>query len=1237
MVAAKSAKSKAKGTQGRAKASGSTGRTRRASANKKAPSNAFLWREGGGLAVLALALIALLSLVSHDPITGDNWIGLVGRWTAESLYFLVGLGAYGVVLALVAVGLRLLVPEHVHVRASVWVGASAAVISLLTFFQIVLPAGIQPWGAPVGGLLAEGLSDLVVGVIGTVGAIVVLVVGFVVGMTIVTRASLVAVTTRVVQGVRSTTSKLSPLARLGAILTALGVAFRAVGAKAAGVFRRKPSNAEGDDELWDEDGEWEDSDEAWDEDDADAPIGVEVVSSVLRRPHLDVVPERAQEPVSALHAANAFDPSPARSIVREEPVSVSGPPSNTPSNLQSSASSNPPSGHMQILDDRPAFDEPVHSTLPLKTDLVREAVANTPADPAQAAIENARRVLEERKRGAASGALSSDTQDFTNRLSERPLDRDRVRERMNHPIANPMVTTTRSNAPLELPPIRVDGNADAAPARPFAPFAASSAPAVSPGVSPSASPAASPAVSPAAAIAAPASPAIHEASSLPARASGADAFDPKPVGVSSSFAQASWGAPAESASPLRADSTPLNLSVDSDAFAAPKAPASPLAAASGSHEIAPIVSRRIEIGEDEGLRTRVPVADEVDEDDDEMIDDGDVPIVYGQRAPAGLNDVAVAEDMDDDTLSQTAPHRIEWPSDAPTARGVAPAPLARPVTHFDERDRITRAIDPVDEIEDDGYELSDDELDEPTGPQIIESDALRNRPTSESFEKALRALEAKRERQPWKFPTLDFFRYEPSTTVVDEAALRELASQLVEALSDYKVRGRVTGICPGPVVTRFEFEPEPGTKLSKISGLSTDIAMRLRADNVRIIAPIPGKGCVGVEIPNEIRETVYLKEILADEKFTNARSKLTMALGKDIEGFPVVADLAKMPHLLVAGTTGSGKSVSVNAMITSVLCSASPDDVRLILIDPKQLEFALYEDIPHLLLPVVTDPMKAATALQWAVQEMERRYGMMKELRVRNIEGYNQKMEQLQAEVRRGGASSFAQRMLSEEDEDGRPRHRHMPFIIVVVDEFADLMMAAGKDVEIAVARIAQKARAAGIHCILATQRPSVDVLTGTIKSNFPTRMSFRLISGTDSRTVIDTQGAENLLGMGDMLYRPPGSSDLVRVHGAFVDEVEIERVVEFLKEQREADYDESILSGELSSSEDDPDDRLDTKYEEALDVCIQAGFASISMIQRRLGIGYNRAANIVEEMERRGVVGPSSGGASRREVLIRR
>lgn len=1198
MSAAKGAKStKARSSSAKSgsatrpkKGAASSARGAKGRAPQPPPSTAG--REILGLFTLALALVIFFSLGSHSPQDGANWIGLVGRWTAEFLYFLAGVGAWAIGLIVVFLGLRFLVPDRVKIRVGIALGVLLAIASLLTFLEVVTPSEFQPWGAPIGGFIGASLGGLVVGVLGKIGAVILLLVLLLASMTVITRASIVVLTTRVVEGVRETTSRLSLGARIVGLFVGIGAGLRVALSSLAGIFKRRPrlEDEHDDDDLEDEFDDDEDFEDEHDEDDFhgmlpdddDEPFGVETASSVLRRQEIAVVPIAAKEPPAAVKSrADAFDPAPVESARKGsefDPAPLASVAMKVADPAEASAAMKAPAP--QILDERQAFESPVNSTIPLQTaDVVAQVEEPPPApkDAAQIAIENARRALDERRQARGGQGLSAALPDRVTSSTQ-----ERVRERMFNPIANPMSTTTRANSPVDvasMPPIGgpTPGSSALGGAAVITPAAPGRS--IEPEVAPIATP--------------------------------ADAF----TNAGTAARVAPVAAPSSPEIAPEADS-PSDLvgAVSADDFAAP-----------ANAGIRPAVSRRIELGDDdERFRTR-PGADALDDEDDE--DDNDVM--------ASLPEISRAPETDfEDGDSQTAPHRIEWPASQSFS-----SPNGR-----SENDRATRPVDPVD-VDEDDFELSDEEVAravQPTGPQIIESEAQKNRPTSESFASALKVLEEQRARQPWRFPPIDFFRYEEPDVEVDEEKLRDLAFQLVEALSDYKVRGKVTGICPGPVVTRFEFEPEPGTKLSKISGLATDIAMRLRAENVRIIAPIPGKGCVGVEIPNDTRETVYLKEILADRRFTTAKSKLTMALGKDIEGFPIVADLAKMPHLLVAGTTGSGKSVSVNAMITSVLCNASPDDVRLILIDPKQLEFALYEDVPHLLLPVVTDPMKAATALQWAVQEMERRYRLMRELKVRNIEGYNEKMEQLQDEVRgaargHGHASSFAKNILSQEDDDGRPTHRHMPFIIVVVDEFADLMMAAGKDVEVAVARIAQKARAAGIHCILATQRPSVDVLTGTIKSNFPTRMSFRLMTGTDSRTVIDTQGAEALLGMGDMLYRPPGSSDLVRVHGAFVDEIEIERVVEFLKDQREVDYDESILSGDMSSGDDDEDERLDAKYEEALDVCIDAGFASISMIQRRLGIGYNRAANIVEEMERRGVVGPSSGGASRREVLIRR
>ncbi|MFN3198571.1 MAG: DNA translocase FtsK [Bradymonadia bacterium] len=469
------------------------------------------------------------------------------------------------------------------------------------------------------------------------------------------------------------------------------------------------------------------------------------------------------------------------------------------------------------------------------------------------------------------------------------------------------------------------------------------------------------------------------------------------------------------------------------------------------------------------------------------------------------------------------------------------------------------------------------------------------------------------EKPGYELPPLGFLDFErPDDDSVDSAFLQEQADRLVAALDTFKIQGRVTEIHPGPVVTMFEFEPAPGVRISKIAGLADDLAMALRAIKVRIVAPIPGKGVVGFEVPNESREMVYLKEIIGSPVFRK-KHNLPIALGKDIHGAPVVADLARMPHLLVAGTTGSGKSVGVNCMIASMLYHAGPDEIRMIMVDPKMLELSIYEDIPHLLLPVVTDPKKAAQALKWAVDEMERRYQLMKEAGVRNLKGFNKKVEQFAGEAPLG---------------EGPEK---LPYIVVIIDEFADLMMVAGKEVEYCVARIAQKARAAGIHLILATQRPSTDVITGVIKANFPTRMAFQVSSGIDSRTILSTNGAENLLGKGDMLYMPPGTSRLTRVHGAFVSEDELHEVVAFIKEQAEPDYlDESVLATEEEKEAADGDEEYDSAYEDAVRVVYRDGRASTSHLQRRLSLGYNRAARIIDCMEREGLVGPGSGAKPR-------
>ncbi len=461
-------------------------------------------------------------------------------------------------------------------------------------------------------------------------------------------------------------------------------------------------------------------------------------------------------------------------------------------------------------------------------------------------------------------------------------------------------------------------------------------------------------------------------------------------------------------------------------------------------------------------------------------------------------------------------------------------------------------------------------------------------------------------------------------------------SRLLELkLKDFGVEVSVVEVHPGPVITRFEIEPAPGTKASKITNLASDLARSLAVVSVRVVEVIPGKTVMGIEIPNDDRETVFFSEIISSKVFDEAPSPVSLALGHDISGRPVVVDLAKMPHLLVAGTTGSGKSVGINAMLLSMLFKSDPEEVRLIMIDPKMLELSIYDGIPHLLAPVVTDMKEAANALRWCVAEMERRYKLMANLGVRNIAGYNRKVTE---SVAQGNpiCDPFYQ-PVSADDE--APPLDTLPFIVVVVDEFADMMMIVGKKVEELIARIAQKARAAGIHLILATQRPSVDVITGLIKANVPTRISFQVSSKIDSRTIIDQGGAEQLLGHGDMLYLPPGTSVPIRIHGAFVADDEVHRVVADWQQRGEPDFIDEILNGVSESSEGSAisggldDSEQDPLYDEALAFVTESRKASISSVQRHLKVGYNRAARMIEAMEMAGVVSPALSNGNR-EVI---
>jgi S-DNA-T family DNA segregation ATPase FtsK/SpoIIIE len=477
---------------------------------------------------------------------------------------------------------------------------------------------------------------------------------------------------------------------------------------------------------------------------------------------------------------------------------------------------------------------------------------------------------------------------------------------------------------------------------------------------------------------------------------------------------------------------------------------------------------------------------------------------------------------------------------------------------------------------------------------------------------------------PGKFtlPPLDLLDpSQPWNYQVQEGAMVEQARKLEVTLRHFGVEGRVTAITTGPVVSRFEYEPALGVKISKITGLADDLALALKALSIRIVAPVPGKGVLGIEIPNPKRQVVALREILSDAPYQKSASRLTLALGKDIMGVPVVTDLARMPHLLIAGATGSGKSVGLNAMILSILFKAKPEEVQFLLIDPKRIELSLYEGIPHLLHPVVFNPKEATIALHWAVGEMERRYGLLSDLGARNIEGYNQK-----AGVKKGDPRV---------EEGILPRS--LPYLVIVIDELADLMLVSSRDTEEYLIRLAQKARAAGIHLMVATQRPSVDVITGLIKANFPARVSYQVSARPDSRVILDVMGAERLLGMGDLLFLQPGTSRLKRIHGPFVTEEEVTRVVDFLKVQATPHYEAGITElKELAEEVAENGDR-DEKYADALELVAETRNASISMVQRRLRVGYNRAARIIETMEKEGLIGPSDGIKAREVYIPRR
>ena len=525
----------------------------------------------------------------------------------------------------------------------------------------------------------------------------------------------------------------------------------------------------------------------------------------------------------------------------------------------------------------------------------------------------------------------------------------------------------------------------------------------------------------------------------------------------------------------------------------------------------------------------------------------------------------------------------------------------------------------------DAQVLNDDEPNLESEPEPEMEPAQESRPATISGveilnevaenKKLLDQIERGKVEKPKDFvlPPLKFLNDPPKRSHnINEAEIDQQISNLLDKLRKFKIDGDVVRTYTGPIVTTFEFRPAPHIKVSKILTLQDDLAMALKAQTIRIQAPIPGKDVVGIEVPNQNLETIYLKEILESEVFKNASSPLTMALGKDIVGAPFVTDLKKLPHLLIAGTTGSGKSVGINAMLLSLLYRNSPQTLRLMMIDPKMLEFSIYNDIPHLLTPVITEAKKAITALSNMVAEMERRYKIMSQTRTKNIESYNEKMKS-------EGGEQF-------------------PYIVVIIDELADLMMTSGKDVELYIGRLAQMARASGIHLIVATQRPSVDVVTGLIKANLPSRISYRVGQRIDSKVILDQMGAESLLGRGDMLFTPPGSPGVIRLHAPFASEKEIETIVNFLKEQQDVIYDEKFLAEEGSSAGSATgvlgEDELDELYEEAKEIILSEQKTSISYLQRRLKIGYNKAANIIEQMEKMGILSPVNA-KGQRDILV--
>jgi S-DNA-T family DNA segregation ATPase FtsK/SpoIIIE len=557
--------------------------------------------------------------------------------------------------------------------------------------------------------------------------------------------------------------------------------------------------------------------------------------------------------------------------------------------------------------------------------------------------------------------------------------------------------------------------------------------------------------------------------------------------------------------------------------------------------------------------------------------------------------------------------------------------LREPEFSFEEREEKARAPAPR-EVSDDATAAVVPPRKGRGGeePDIVDHDEERKR-SRKPEQEAFRFNDAEHS-GPFELPDISIFAQPPEgERSYDRDSLLMNSKILEKKLADFGVTGRVVRVHPGPVITMYEYEPAAGIKVNRIVGLTDDLTMALRAISIRIIAPLPGKSVVGIEVPNPRRETVYLREMLESDSFRKSKSPLAVAMGKDIFGNSVTSDLAKMPHLLVAGSTGTGKSVFLNSFLCSLLCRATPHELKLLLVDPKMLELSIYDGIPHLIADVVTSPKRASAALQGVVRKMQERYEMMSATQVRNIDQFNEKARKSIAD----GEETFRLKPRPGQTEGDEVEWQELPYIVVVIDELADLMLASAKEVEESLQRLAQMARASGIHLVLATQRPSVDVLTGVIKANFPARVSFQVSSGTDSRTILDQKGADDLLGMGDMLFLPPGTAVLQRIHGPFVTETEVQQLVASLKEQGRPVFDEDLVRADADAARvESGGEEVDEMFDQAVAIVAETRNASISYVQRRLKIGYNRAARIIEQMEIDGMIGPQIGSKGR-EVFV--